>query len=383
MARQNAEELAQILAASLRDPDVRRNVYQAIHSSQVREHKVHFNLFLDALPFSDQDRFSNRSGVSSDSVSKLVNRAVALELYLPVPEHFERWSGDTNVLVGTALFDHELPFIVDLNGARVEVESPDQPPSLPVLAVVPLEGRWGPQTRHQPSFAECQPTPEDDCGAGGGGGGGGGGGSPTPGVAMDFAFIDDDYEGFLMGGPEFEIHTFWTSDAANPNNVQVGQCAGAEAADPGRSGPGSVSQEYVYDHQNLSWYGDVLLVSEAQLATARQVGDRLLYLVVEDDNTPCAIRRDDYEIEDYQATIAGEIPYGRQTLRNSGYSPDPITYALTLLGQAIGQHLLTHADDFVGIMIPEGELLLSYPDANMAIRGEDFTVGRANLYMRP
>lgn len=68
--------------------------------------------------------------------------------------------------------------------------------------------------------------------------------------------------------------------------------------------------------------------------------------------------------------------------RNRGSTSDPIEFAIALLGEAIGEHLLTHSDDFVGIMIPEGELLLSYPDANMAIRGEEFTVGRASLYVR-
>src|SRR5207247_6887230 len=60
------------------------------------------------------------------------------EMYLPVPEHRRRWTGDANVLVATAIADHDVPVAFDVQGNR-HLLDPERPPSTPVIAVVPVE----------------------------------------------------------------------------------------------------------------------------------------------------------------------------------------------------------------------------------------------------
>lgn len=58
---------------------------------------------------------------------------------MPVLEHKQRWDGDSNVIVATALRDHEIPVAYDLQGRPVTIESAEQPPTIPTLALVRAE----------------------------------------------------------------------------------------------------------------------------------------------------------------------------------------------------------------------------------------------------
>src|SRR5207253_8037028 len=51
-------------------------------------------------------------------------------MYLPVPEHRRNWKGDANVLVATALADHDPPVAFDVQGNRLVLD-PERPPATP------------------------------------------------------------------------------------------------------------------------------------------------------------------------------------------------------------------------------------------------------------
>src|SRR5437762_14165957 len=63
---------------------------------------------------------------------------------LPVPAHRRAWTGGANVLVATAIGDHDVPVAFDVHGNR-RLLDPEHPPATPVIAVVPVETDFSPK----------------------------------------------------------------------------------------------------------------------------------------------------------------------------------------------------------------------------------------------
>jgi len=81
---------------------------------------------------------AGRTGVATTELARAADGAIPLERYLPVPEHRRSWTGDANLLVATAVADHDPPVAFDLQGNRQPLD-PERPPSTPVIALVPVE----------------------------------------------------------------------------------------------------------------------------------------------------------------------------------------------------------------------------------------------------
>jgi hypothetical protein len=193
---------------------------------------------------------------------------------------------------------------------------------------------------------------------------------------MTFSFIDDFYEGFLSGNPEFEVHAFWPQSASDTTAQTDGQCAGESAGDPNREGPGIRSLAYQYNQDSHTWTGTVRLMSGSQVDAANAISNRMLFMVWEDDETRCAIRRSDYEVYGDQYAVKLTVPSGYQGVGtvSSGL------FALDVVGQIISGLIPHNQDDFVGLMVESCELGENYSDANMSVRGPDgLTHGRAQL----
>src|SRR5205809_1119011 len=168
----NPELLARSLALALGDPAFRAHVKGELDRSPFREHKVSFQRFLAAGTGGGSGgaalaTMARRSGLATADLARAADRAIPLEMYLPVPEHRRIWTGDANVLVATAVADHDPPVAFDVQGNR-QLLDPEHPPSTPVIAVVPVETDFS--TKPSPLIA-CL----EYCG-----GGGGGGVSPLP-----------------------------------------------------------------------------------------------------------------------------------------------------------------------------------------------------------
>src|SRR5207302_8056236 len=127
------------------DPAFRADVKAELDRSPCREHKLPFQRCLAAGPGGGEAlaTMARRTGVATADLAREADRAIPLEMYLPVPEHRRRWTGDANVLVATAIADHDVPVAFDVQGNR-HLLDPERPPTTPEIgrASVGKEGRY-------------------------------------------------------------------------------------------------------------------------------------------------------------------------------------------------------------------------------------------------
>lgn len=375
--RRQLEQLAQRLARALADPAIRLRVKQDLDRSPVREHKLHFQrLLADGVRPAAAD-IARATGASASTVAAEAFGAPPLELYLPVPEHRARWAGDANVLVATALNDHEAPVAFDASGRRFVLD-PDVPPSTPVLALVPVETNFDrPEVVAAPLAVDVCPQGVAVAPAPGGVQAlacSGSGGQPPRGLWMSAASFVGTFEGWLKGAPEFEVHVL--GQAGTSDSLKDYQCAGEKQAVP-----------YWFDQNSLTWSGNVLIMSQAQLDAYRQQhpGQSLRVVVVEDDDTACQIKLDSGRLAAVLRTLDAQY-------RNLTGGRDTTSTALTRYWnratafQKILQSLwslITTQDEFVGNAVEDAIAGEFKPGYNWIVKGENsLTNGALKLEMR-
>jgi hypothetical protein len=270
------ERQARRLARALGDPVFRRDLQGRLDASRVAEHKLHFQRLLKEDNGRILAAMSRATGEDESAVAADASSGLATELYFPVPGHRERWGGGPNVLVATALRDHEAPVAFDTEGRR-RVLSAEAPPEVPVLGLVPAET----------DFDRLDGVTEvicfEDCG-------GTGGGTPLPALRLTRAWFNGDYEGWLKGNPEFELHVMGPTSPSDTINLLSYQCVGEHAP----SG-------YTWDMNSSNWSGSAQVFTVAQMDAFQQTYPGKAYLVfaLEDDDGACQIRTD----EDRAATM--------------------------------------------------------------------------------
>src|SRR6184192_1039924 len=131
------EHLARGLALALADPTFRARVHAELAGSPYREHKLPFQRFLAGNGGIALAAMARGTGRAASDVARDADRAIPLEMYLPVPAHRRAWTGGSDVLVATAIGDHDVPVAFDLRGNR-RLLDPEHPPATPVIAVVPV-----------------------------------------------------------------------------------------------------------------------------------------------------------------------------------------------------------------------------------------------------
>lgn len=265
------ERQAQRLAKALGEPAFRRYLQARLDASRVAEHKLHFQRFLKEEAGRAVAAMARAAREEAADVAADAEGGLTAEIYFPVPGDRERWAGSPNVLVATALRDHEAPVAFDTDGRR-RVLSADTPPNVPVLALVPAEAAFdGPDV---PGETICIA----DCG------GTGGGGTGLPALRLTRAWFNGDYEGWLKGNPEFELHVMGPTSQADTTNLLSYQCVGEHAP----SG-------FTWDMNSTSWSGSAQVFSIAQMDAFQQTYPGKAYLVfaLEDDDGACQIRTDE------------------------------------------------------------------------------------------
>src|SRR5690348_17502935 len=90
-----------------------------------------------------------------------------------------------------------------------------------------------------------------------------------------------DFEGWLKGSPEYEIHVLGQSGSTD--SLTSYQCVGEHAGAP-----------YAFDQNALDWTGNVLVFSQTQLNNYRaaHTNQNIRLLAIEDDDDACQIRLD-------------------------------------------------------------------------------------------
>lgn len=338
------DRLAQLFAKGLANPAFRAYVKAQLDASPFPEHKIELQRFLPAASGRALRYLAEGSATTPTDVRAELDRAIPLEVYLPVPAQRAAWSGDANVLVATALKDHDTPVAFDPAGRR-HLLSPDAPPPTPVIAIVPVETDFS----APPARLQCIDL---DCGGTGGGGSGGGTTTPPPGLYMRKSHVVGDFEGWLKGSPEYEVHIL--GQQGQSDSLKDYACAGEHQS----------GYQY-YDQNDADWSGDVLLYGQTELDTykAQHPGQGVRVLMIEDDDTPCVIKTDNTSINRLfatadsvyklytagkdQTTTVGKVWWAAQILRKLWtYAAGLIKTNDDLVGNAISATVvgdLTHA----------------------------------------
>lgn len=279
------DRLAQLFARALASPAFRAYVKAQLDASPFPEHKIELQRFLPAASGRALRYLAEGSNTTAADVSAELDRAIPLEVYLPVPAQRAAWSGDANLLVATALKDHDTPVAFDPAGHRYTL-SADAPPATPVIAIVPVETDFS----ASPAALQCVDL---DCGGGGGGGTGGGGTVPPPaGLYMRKSHVVGDFEGWLKGSPEYEVHIL--GQLGQTDSLKDYECAGEH----------QTAQRY-YDQNDADWSGDVLLYTQQEIDTYKlqHPGQGVRVFVIEDDDTPCVIKADNTSLNRLFTTV--------------------------------------------------------------------------------
>ncbi len=358
------EDLAKMVAQGLKNPAFRAYLKAQLDASPYGEgeRKLHFETFLAASGGRALRQIAGENGTSSDLVARQARAAIALEVYFPVAEQAAAWNGDENVLVATALKDDDPPVAFDPQG-RKQLLDPKTPPATPVLALVPVETDFS--TR--PARLACL----ENCG----------GGSwdvvppppPAPGLYMTKSHFEQDFEGWLKGSPEFEVHIL--GQKGQTDSLFDYQCAGEHAGGP-----------YTFDQNNLDWSGNVLLFSKMQLDqyNAAHPQQNIRVFVVEDDDTACQIKTDVERAERLLQVV--DSIYRQLTAGNDSSSAVVRAYKYAKAGrnlwQAIASFFKTN-DELVGTAVEDDIVGITYPGYNWFVKGDNnITNGWINLVMR-
>ncbi len=354
------EALAKMVAKGLRNPAFRAYLKAQLDASPYGEHKLQFETFLAANSARALREIAAENATTKDGLAEQANTAIALEVYFPVAAHRAAWTGDEQVLVATALTDDDPPIAFDPAGRR-HVLDPKTPPATPVLALVPVETDFSVRPARQTCLEDCDT-----------GGGAIGDVPPPPGLYMTKSHFVQDFEGWLKGSPEFEVHVL--GQLGQTDSLKDYQCAGEHAGGP-----------YAFDQNDLDWSGRVLLFSKQQLDTynAAHPNSNVRVFVVEDDDTACQIKTDPDRFQHLINVV--DSTYGQYTSGNdsSTFVRKYYGYAKSAYNifQAIASLIKTN-DELVGNAVEDRIVGVYYPGFNWFVKGDDnITNGWINLVM--
>lgn len=360
--RSAMDRLARRVALALADPDFRSYIKEELDRSPIVEHKVQLQRFLTRADRKALRQLAKLSAEPESAVQADAAAAIPLEMYFPVPPHRAAWAGGPDILVASAREDREAPIAYDVKGRR-QILSPDTPPSTPVLAIVPVESDFGPESAV--SFAVTPPPPPPP--------------PPVPpplpptGLFMTYAHFAQDFEGWLKGSPEFEIHILGQSGATD--SLRDYQCAGANAA-------GS----YRFDQNDLDWSGSVMLFSQGQLNSYKTAhpSQNFRIIALEDDDTGCVIKFDAERFRNLLGTFQTQYPNltGARDTTSGIAKWVKRANALQKILSAVYSFITTQ-DDMIGNAIEDVVVGQFFAGANWVVKGEsNKTNGWLKLEMR-
>jgi hypothetical protein len=182
-----------------------------------------------------------------------------------------------------------------------------------------------------------------------------------------------DFEGWLKGSPEFEIHILGQSGTSD--SLRDYQCAGAVAGG-----------YYYFDQNQLDWTGSVLLFSQSQLNSYKTAhpNQNFRIIALEDDDTGCGIKFDGNRFKNLISTLQSAYPNltGSKDTANAIVKFVKRANALQKILSA-AYSFITTQDDLIGNAIEDVVVGVTYSGANWIIKGDNnITKGWIKLEMR-
>jgi len=346
------EGAARRLAVALADPAFRARFRARLAQSPYPEGKLHLQRTLEADGATERRALARLSRETPEVADSVYRSAPALEVYFPVPEHRSAWRGDTRLLVATAARDGEIPVAFDLQGGR-HLLDPTRPPQTPVLAMVPVETDFDLVRANATAGTNATCPDPNSCG------GSGGGASPIHGLYMTKAHFRDDFEGWLKGSPEFEIHIM--GQKGSTDSLTRLQCSGEHSVGP-----------YAWDG-GTDWSGNVLLFSQNQidLYKATHPGESFRIVALEDDDTACVLKADADRWQDFIGSI-GPLYQDVTGAVDSGSVTKIIKAARSLRDflAALGSLIKTN-DDLIGNAIEDKVVNEFHTGFNWILKADD------------
>ena len=352
------DRLARRMARALASPEFRAYLKGELDRSPFSEHKLQLQTFLKASNAKALRDLAHLNRESESSVEADAKAAIPLEIYFPVPAHRAAWTGGPDLLVASAREDRDAPVAYDVKGQR-RVLSPDEPPSTPVLSVVPVET----------DFDRAAAEPLICCA---------GGPVPPPpipsGLQMTYAHFVQDFEGWLKGQPEFEVHIL--GQMGTSDSLTDYQCAGAQAGGA-----------YAFDQNGLDWSGRVLLFSQTQLNNykAAHPNQNFRIVALEDDDTACAIKWDANRFKTLIGTLQAAYPNLTGTKDTTSGTLGKYVKRANALQKILraAYSFITTQDDMIGNAIEDVVVGQFVSGANWIVRGENnITTGWLKLEVR-
>ncbi|HYN79923.1 MAG TPA: hypothetical protein VES88_00360 [Gemmatimonadaceae bacterium] len=384
--------LTRAIALSLANDGLRAEVLQQMQSAPFKEHKLEVRRYLNPGTLV---RTASAAGKRADDIAAALEIVRDLEFYIPVASQRESWTGDANILVASQLDDGEEIVAFDLKGRQVALNEAS-PPSLPTLALVPVETRFnepldpnksgnindrggksiGTMVRCDENPAACSSVSGNrgleiskviDCGECGGGGGSSYG---TPGYYMTFSRIVDRGEPWTKGDPEIEVHVHGPVSGGNTQYGEDLSCSGEHAV-----------VERIFDQNNAFWNGSVLIFTRDQVnGFNAEFPDGHHILFWEDDDTPCGLKFNSDTLMGALAATAAAV--GGAAVKGGW----PVGWGLILgsfLANAYNQlSWLRTNDDYLGALVPAQNHGDSWYDANSTLLKGSVVNGRANIISR-
>jgi hypothetical protein len=365
--RQASERLARLVARALRSPVFRAYLKAQLDASPYTEHKVQLEAFLGANGGRARRYVALENGETEAGIAEEARAAIPLELYLPVPAHRSAWTGDENVLVATALTDREAPVAFAPTGGRRVLDA-TTPPATPVIAVVPVETDFTPRPQRMICEGDCdtgggsdpQPPPPPPA--------------PAPGLYMTKSHFVQDFEGWLKGAPEFEVHIL--GQKGQTDSLMSYQCAGERSGAP-----------YYFNQDHLDWSGSVLLFNQTQIDqyNTAHPGQNMRVFVVEDDDTACEIKTDNdaFKLLTSAVDAANQLQTaGNDTTLSTAARIWKYAPALIKIYKAVASLIRTN-DELVGNAVQDVVVGAFYPGFNWIVKGDkNVTNGWINLEMK-
>lgn len=174
---------------------------------------------------------------------------------------------------------------------------------------------------------------------------------------MTYSYLPGDWEGFMMGQPEFETYVFVKHPAASVASQY--RCVGAQGS------------PYYYDQNGAIWSGSVELVTNASMTAFMQDNSGLVMFVWEDDAEDCTIKTDHSWFNAAYQSLVTLLGFGFVAV--AAEDPDNcewecIVFIVNLALAPFDIFTSVHEDDFVGELVPS-TLTGSCSDVNHMIVG--------------